>query len=163
MQPARRPRHSVSTPVEVLVAMDDKGFEEVVNLETRGKAPKEFSEALRDPEICRRWYDILLTIKLSIDGQLAALEAERNALQAEAQAGAVTVLGDIADLEHKRAGMLRFKSGVEMTMVKARAAVRQAHREDEGQRLRLLRDEMTDAIRRHAETCHDPSDLAEYV
>lgn len=158
------------TLAEKVLDLPRDEFRQLVDQDMRGKAPEAMSAALRDPLVLDRWCSVLLAMKKSIEGQLGAkreeVEAQRMALrqaflateQASLDAKALDDLNlaEKAESRHRalkgeyaalleraaktRAGMLRFKSGMEETLVEARR-LRTAHlgeRETLAERVRSL-------------------------
>lgn len=105
---------ATSTP-ELLMALSDEDFKSVVDDAVRNpdvtRAP-----LLRHPDVVTRWYFTLVSMKKSVEGQLAAKKAE----YAAAKATSNVAKRDQAGYERWRAGALRFKAGVENQLLEAR-------------------------------------------
>lgn len=124
-----------------LLHLDDEAFRTIVDNDVRNRIEPEISRQLRDnPQVARRWYDTLLLMKASVEGQLSAKAAEARAdklesIAADRKREGLTAL---ASYERWRSGALRFRSGLEATILEAGRFVE----EHETQHLR-------DAIRAH--------------
>lgn len=135
---------------DTFASMSRDEFRQLVDREMRGRATDAEAAALRDPRVVNRWYTVLLAMKKSIEGQLAAkrqeFEAQRAQLrqafaQTEQALADAKLLGDESTKEKAeqrlrklreehgalvernakgRTGMLRFQSGLEETLVDAR-------------------------------------------
>jgi hypothetical protein len=169
-----------ATPSKV-AQLSEVDFRKLIDDDTRGKAPASLSRQLRSAECAPRWYEALLAMQNSVDGQLAAKSAESRAAQARLQARFEEALSSkqrreiraeiarrkAAD-EQWRAGALRFKSGLEDKLIEARRVLRELDdssivgaRNRSMARVAILED----AIRRHhadfrAEDEPSDSDLA---
>ena len=114
--------------IERLLAMSDGEFEQVVNDDTRHTEDKprltqEVVDALRSPEVTRRWYSMLLRMTKNIEGQFAAKTADHRAsvLRMKTEQGhRATALREEASFERWRAGALRVKAGLEVRLLEAR-------------------------------------------
>ena len=132
---------------ERLLAMDNTTFAQVVDRELRGKAAAEESTALRNPLVAERWRVALVAIAKSVDGQLGARRADYMANRARFTKELLRVAYDErAALERSwaeqrenfnrsRAATLRFKSGLEETLIEANAIVNEAEAAAPGVRL----------------------------
>lgn len=127
-----------------LNGLDPTSFKTEVNADLRPEAHGAQSrirhEALRSPAVVDRWFTTLSQIAKSVDGQLAAKiednQATKAALRAEIiglEEGGLTEDGkSLKDLQRDlevlaskyaraRAGTLRFKTGLDETLIEARA------------------------------------------
>lgn len=144
-----------STTMDVdLSSCDDDVFMSYVDADLRPpeRRDPEVSRALRSPAVVERYYTMLLRKSKSIEGQLAAKEADYEARKARlegklgiAEAGAVRedstdedrrrALGRAINLraelkkerseyQQSRAGTLRFKTGLDMNLVEIKGLIR---------------------------------------
>lgn len=100
---------------ESLLALSDDDFRSVVDDAVRNPDDVRAS-LLRHPDVVARWYFTLVSMKKSVEGQLAAKKAE----YAAAKATSPVAKRDQAGYERWRAGALRFKAGVENQLLEAR-------------------------------------------
>jgi hypothetical protein len=133
-----------------IARLPDEDFRALVDRDLRRENTEEEAQALRSPELVHRWYTILVAMSKSVDGQLAAKRQDYEAQKARLRGKFVQEEGVIADakLQHdasrqlaaeervrqlreewaltseryarSRAATLRFKSGLEETLVEAR-------------------------------------------
>lgn len=107
---------------EDLLRLDDEAFRNIVDNDVRNRIDPEISRALRtEPQLARRWYDTLLQMKASVEGQLSAKAAEAKAQKLESIASDQKREGltAMAAYERWRSGALRFRSGLEATILEA--------------------------------------------
>ena len=100
---------------ESLLALSDEDFRSVVDDAVRNPEDSR-ATLLRHPDVVARWYFTLVSMKKSVEGQLAAKKAE----YAAAKATSPVAKRDQAGYERWRAGALRFKAGVENQLLEAR-------------------------------------------
>lgn len=117
--------------VDDLLAMSREDFAQLVDMEVRGRAPADQSALLRSPELADRWYSQLVVMKKSAESQLAAKAADdkhqRLALLDAADASEPMVAKDLRRRASEsyqlylkwRAGVLRFRAGVEERLAEA--------------------------------------------
>jgi hypothetical protein len=106
-----------------LLGFSDEEFRAVVDADVRGKSEEDIQHALRsDPHLIRRWYDTLLSMKASVEGQLSAKAAEAKAEKLESLVADKRRDGLVAQASYERwrSGALRFRSGLESTILEAR-------------------------------------------
>jgi hypothetical protein len=118
--------------------LSEVDFRKLVDDDTRGRAPESLSRQLRSPGCASRWYQTLLAMQNSVEGQLAANAAESRAAKARLLARleepmsttqrreirAEIATRKAAD-EQWRAGALRFKSGLKEKLIEARRVLRE--------------------------------------
>lgn len=121
--------------VDRLLDMNAGQFASVVDKELRGKATPDESTALRSPQVAERWHGTLLAMMKSVDGQLGARRADfmsnrarftKQLLAAEYEERFQLERSWAEQREmfnRSRASTLRFKSGLEETIIEARALV----------------------------------------
>lgn len=174
--------------VKELLAMDDKEFRQVVdqdlrkdssNKRARADLPEGVSKALRDPDVAKRWLNHLSQMQRTVEGTLAAREAESESkranirqqiFEAEANREPTAHLRALMEEEKKnylysRAGTLRFKSGLDETWLEARAIVErydtEAYRNQvfkERNNFAARTEELEKAIREHKEDFYAEED-----
>ena len=174
--------------VKELLTMDDKEFRQVVdqdlrkdssNKRARAELPEGVSKALRDPDVAKRWLNHLSQMQRTVEGTLAAREAESESkrssirqqiFEAEASREPTAHLRALLEEEKKnylysRAGTLRFKSGLDETALEARAIVErhdvEAYRSQvfkERNSYAARTEELEKAIREHKEDFYDEED-----
>lgn len=113
---------STLTADDLLLLPDDE-FRHLVDEDVRNQLDKARAGLLRnDPRVVDRWLYTLLTMKQSVEGQLAAKAAEANGERASSLAtGNKRAWLDFTQkYERWRAGALRFKSGLEAALLEAR-------------------------------------------
>jgi hypothetical protein len=124
----------VSQLTSRVVDLPEPEFRRLIDQDTRGKAPTRVSAELRQPECVPRWYQTLIGMQKSVEGQLAAKAAESRAAQADYRAQLehtsdrsirVERLKRESRDESWRAGALRFKSGLEERIIEARQILRE--------------------------------------
>jgi hypothetical protein len=117
-------------PADVAGLTDDE-FRALVDADLRSLAPngvrlrKDLTETLRSPEHCSRWHSMLCRMEKSVDGQLAARDADYRANMARLEAEILRSTDEKTqtdlrrqqqDLRNKyqtgRAATLRFKTGL---------------------------------------------------
>lgn len=163
-----------------LAAMPEVEFRGQIDDDTRGKGSPELAAALRSEALMERWYEALLAMQSSVEGQLAAKGADSRAKVADFRRRLNGSMGkdkdrlnelllfEQAQSERWRAGAVRFKSGIEEKLLEARRLLR-AHdnplvtdRTAEERNRALARiSVLEDAIRKHREAFpveDDPSD-----
>jgi hypothetical protein len=161
--------------------LSESDFRKLIDEDTRGKAPASLSAQLRSPECVGRWYETLLAMQKSVEGQLAAKAAESRGAQADFRARleqtpareARAIRAEMGYRESKdetwRAGALRFKSGLEEKLIEARRLLREfddpivSERTAEERNRALARiATLEDAIRHHRDefpTDDQPSEI----
>lgn len=174
--------------VKELLAIDDKEFRQVVdqdlrkdssNKRARADLPEGVSKALRDPDVAKRWLNHLSQMQRTVEGTLAAREAESESkranirqqiFEAEANREPTAHLRALMEEEKKnylysRAGTLRFKSGLDETWLEARAIVErydtEAYRNQvfkERNNFAARTEELEKAIREHKEDFYAEED-----
>lgn len=137
--------------LDQIAELNDEDFRDLVDRDLRRENTDAEAAALRSPALVDRWYSVLVGMLKSVDGQLAAkkedfeahkarikaqfVEAEQALAEARikrdnarihaAEARNRTLRQEWASITEKysrsRAATLRFKSGLEETMVEARA------------------------------------------
>ena len=133
-----------------IAALNEEDFRELVDRDLRRENTEEEALALRSPALVDRWHTVLVSMSKSVDGQLSAKRQDFEAhkarlksqlLRADEELGLARADHDrdrIADVEKRarklreewaaaqerysrsRAATLRFKSGLEETLVEAR-------------------------------------------
>ena len=139
----------MTTTEQIVAALNDEDFRDLVDRDLRRENTDQEAAALRSPALVDRWYNVLVGMTKSVDGQLAAKKQDYDAQKAryrqqflDADAALAAARGDdtqVIQVEQKirglqqelasmserfsrsRAATLRFKSGLEETMVEARA------------------------------------------
>lgn len=125
------PKTTKFTP-ERLLSMPETTFRRLVDADVRKKGTEEVAESLRSPQVVRRWLSALTAMAKSVEGQLAAREADLEVLQLEyekASRGASEA--ELAKLEAEylsaqtreatwRASVLRFKTGLDEAITEAK-------------------------------------------
>lgn len=136
--------------IEKIAALPDDDFRVLVDRDLRRENTEEEAEALRSPQLVHRWYTVLVAMTKSVDGQLSAkrqdYEAQKARLRgefvrAEDALAAARARHDKAQIRgaeeqirqlrrewaqmserysRARAATLRFKSGLDETLVEAR-------------------------------------------
>lgn len=110
--------------------MSREEFAGVVDQEVRGRAPRDLAQALRSPEVADRWYQQLVTMKKSAEAQLAAKSADDKeqritltlvAREFPEKSKEMLRRADEVRAQYLkwRAGVLRFRSGVEERLAEA--------------------------------------------
>lgn len=160
--------------------MSREEFADLVDQEVRGRASGALSQGLRAPEVADRWYQQLVTMKKSAESQLAAKAAEDKQqritllLAAEdtaspEQARDLRRRADEARAQFLkwRAGVLRFRSGVEERVAEASWCRRMstslipAALIDERNQLLQQVSTLTEAIVTHRQSIGDLEDVDE--
>ena len=98
-----------------LLDLRDEAFKSIVNSDIRNELDTETADALRSPEVSRRWYNMLVATKRSIETQLAIFKIER--------VQKFSLPGFDIWLEEKlkwKTGALRFKASVEEQIAEAK-------------------------------------------
>jgi hypothetical protein len=138
------------TETEMIMAMDEDDFRDLVDRDLRRKNTAEEAEALRSPALVDRWYTVLVAMGKSVEGQLSAKRQDLDAQKAklkqqffelDAQLEEARRRHDkqwVRDTEEKsrklrsewasaterfakeRAATLRFKSGLDETLIEAK-------------------------------------------
>lgn len=106
--------------------LNDVDFRAIVDDDTRGRAMQEVSEALRSPALMERWYETLLAMQNSVEGQLGAKEAESKAKRASFRSQGKEDMAQHETSRHEqwRAGALRFKNGLDEKIGESRRILR---------------------------------------
>lgn len=154
-----------------LLALDDVEFSRVVEDDMKRANGVAERSALRSAEVVNRWYSTLLGMLQSVNGQLDAREAEYQANRSKIEREGLqknTTVRDLLqlreDYERKRAGSLRFKTGVETALTKAQYYCttmfpEQEHVTRERNDLLYRVHELEKAIEEHRHTTLDKDDL----
>lgn len=138
------------TVADAILQMDEDDFRELVDRDLRRKNTEEEAQALRSPALVDRWHSVLVAMSKSVDGQLSAkrqdFEAQKARLKKElllcdsetaearevkdqarlraSAARAQKLREEWAGLTERyskeRASTLRFKSGLDETLVESR-------------------------------------------
>lgn len=128
-----RRRIEPDDPPAVLLDLDEKDFYNLVDRDVRGRLDQSLARKLRDPMVNERWYQTLLRMKKTVEGQIAAKSTETKGQRAELEAnGTITTWrgNDIVNVESFddpkakalelytqfmawKSGSVRFKVGVE--------------------------------------------------
>lgn len=121
------------TTVKQLLAMPEATFRRVIDSDLRGQAEAPVSAALRSDKLVERWYATLSAMSKSVEGQLAARRADADAFflqtqdalsKAENSTLANELQRQLTQRQMKdaewRASTIRFKTGLEETMMEAR-------------------------------------------
>lgn len=133
-----------------IAKLSEDDFRELVDRDLRRDNTEDESQALRSPALVDRWYAILVSMSKSVDGQLAAKREDFEAQKARLRGQFVEIDSDLAEAKirhdtkgvqqadartrvlrqewqstsekysRSRAATLRFKSGLEETLVEAR-------------------------------------------
>jgi hypothetical protein len=131
-------------------ALDDEDFRDLVDRDLRRKNSQEEADALRSPALVDRWHTVLVAMTKSVDGQLSAkrhdfeahkqrlkgqlLETDAELAEARRRRDRTAVqkceekargfraewAGAAERYAKERAATLRFKSGLDETLVEAR-------------------------------------------
>lgn len=154
-----------------LRSLSQDDFRRVVDDDIRGRSSGDVREALRSSGLVDRWVETLESALVSVEGQLAANDADWGAKEAEFESSGdhVALLAEKAKNDRWRAGALRFRTGVQQTLIEARRlAAAQEKESSEVDRLTRERDRamarafmLEDAIRSHKQnfpTEDEPSD-----
>lgn len=160
--------------IQKLLAMPELDFRSIIDDDTRDKVSAELAAGLRSPQVVGRWYEALMAMQMSVEGQLAAKTAESKGRVAHLKAqgkDATLVQFEQAKFERWKAGAIRFKSGLEQKLLEAKRILRDANdplisdRTAEERNRALARVALLeDAIRRHRDAFpreDDPSDADE--
>jgi hypothetical protein len=164
-----------TTPASLLSLPND-AFRTLVDADLRGKGDQSLAKLLRSEEVCERWYSTINGMAKSVEGQLAAKRADLEAttLSLESDIQVAEARGDeslaaqlrlaLMEAQQKdakwRAGILRFKTGLEEVHAEARR-IRDSFKgsffesylaEERNIALARVRD-LEDGIRRHRD--HD--------
>jgi chromosome segregation ATPase len=138
------------TLTQKIAALSDDDFRSLVDRDLRREDTQEEAQALRSPDLVHRWYTILVAMSKSVDGQLAAKRYDYEAQKAQLRGQFVSAESALAEAKlhrdtprvhgaqdrirelrqdwalmteryaRSRAATLRFKSGLEETLVEAR-------------------------------------------
>lgn len=138
------------TPTE-LNMMSYRDFHTVVEDESKSQVDPDTAQAIRDPTVLRRWYEVLVGLQKSVEGQLAAMGAEGRARTAKFQAKLLQIDGRFtgatlpealkerqsqirkarqdqaeaeAELERWRTSAIRWKTGNEDRLTEAKFLLR---------------------------------------
>lgn len=98
--------------------MNDKDFNQLVNAEIREDANREDVEWLRRSENLDRWLKELVQIKMNVEKQLANARYDRANAFATLSQEELTQWN--VDHEKWRAGVIRFKTGVDKKLVEVK-------------------------------------------
>lgn len=155
-----------------LSALDDEAFRKLVDQDLRGRSPEDVRQALRSPENVDRWFSALLAMTKSVEGQLAAKKTDwsttRNRFQVDISLASTRIQSDRLKVQLQeererynkwRAGILRFKTGLDEFLADARR-LRDASKDSsydrvmEDERLRLTKRIrlLEEGIRSHRDT-----------
>ena len=161
-----------NSTVEFLTKCPEANFRDIVDQDLRGqpgKEAKEIAEALRSPEVVRRWHSTLLSIQKNVEAQLASKAAETRSelLMLNLDGKAKDAKQTEANFERWRAGALRFKSGVEQAIFQARDVIDREFPEANHDRIVSERNEaltqvmiLKNAIRKHRDSFTDEDDAS---
>lgn len=127
--------------------MNDNDFNLLVNADIREDASKADQEWLYQPENLDRWIAELTKIKMNVEKQLAG--ARYDVAKARATMDEEELRQWYVDHEKWRAGVIRFKTGVDKKLVEVKNL-----RSSEVERYRL-------AIQRHCDTIGDDAGTAD--
>lgn len=112
------------TAAESLLDLSDDAFRRIVDEDIRGRSTPEIATDLRDKPVIMRWYRTLVTIRESVDLQLANAENElaRARMSAETEGERIQL-----QLDHDswRSKVNRFSSGLEARLFEARDRIQQ--------------------------------------
>lgn len=115
-----------------LTSLSNDSFDSIVNQDVRGSLDSSTSKLLRQPENLNRWYDTLLSIKRTVEAQLAASRAELIQKQVEflpqGSSGKMLFLQERVTTERWRKGTIRFKNGVEDKLAEAKRLRAEHHK-----------------------------------
>lgn len=138
-------------PTELL-AMPYQTFRTVVEQESKSQVHPATAQALREPSVLRRWYEVLIGLQRSVEGQLASIGAEGRAKTARLEVKALQIEGRFtgatlpvvlderrsllrkvrqdkleaeADLEQWRAAAVRWKTRNEERLTEVRFLLRE--------------------------------------
>lgn len=136
--------------VKQIAALSEEDFRSLVDRDLRREDTEDEAAALRSPELVHRWFTVLVAMSKSVDGQLAAKRQDFEAQKARLKGEFVHAEGLLAEARHgrepeaiyaaenkirrlrqewaqmteryarSRAATLRFRSGLEETIVEAR-------------------------------------------
>lgn len=100
---------------ESLRKLSDEEFRTLVDDDTRARGTQDLADALRSRGVAVRWHDMLLSMLGSVEGQLAARQAEMSSNIAYLRAQGKFKDADRARAEGEkwRASAIRFKTGLE--------------------------------------------------
>lgn len=124
------------TTPESLLTLPEDVFRRLVDSDLRGKGDPQLGRLLRSREVVDRWYATIKGMTKSVEGQLAAKKADLEAVvlqiesdiaQAESRGDHLTASALLMSLKEQqqkdakwRAGILRFKTGLEEVHAEAR-------------------------------------------
>lgn len=132
-----------------LLGLMPEAFKSVVNNDIRGECDSETEQALRSQDVCRRWYNMLVSTKRSIETQLATFRIER-----VQKANSPDYEPWLQDKLKWRAGALRFKSSVEEKIAEAKEHLRAETNQAEKYRHAIL-DHQTACVATDGDPDHD--------
>lgn len=110
--------------------MTTEDFKSLVNDDVRASSSSTLidgADTLRDLDNVRDWLDTLLTMKAEVEFQLSANNGKAEIEEAKREAGQITGDDWVDFLETHikwRSGSLRFKTGVEVRIIEAKAIIR---------------------------------------
>lgn len=174
--------------IDHLLEMSDKEFRDIVdqdlrkdssNKRARAELPEGVSAALRDSRVASRWLTHLSQMQRTVEGTLAAREAESESKRADLRRAVIEAEDNLEPTAHlrakleeekknylyTRAGTLRFKSGLEEVLLEARAIVEK--HDVEAYRSQVFKErnayasrveELEEAIREHKRSFYDEED-----
>lgn len=104
-----------------LLGLHYEAFKSVVNSDIRSEVDQETADALRSPEVVRRWYNSLVETKRSIETQFATFKIEKVQMFQKSEPEAFVTW---METKNKwRVGALRFQASVEMKITEAKTCL----------------------------------------
>lgn len=153
-----------------LSKMNDTDFRSVVEADIKNRATEEQSEALRKPEVVTRWWHCLNSIIKSVEGALAAREADLQAQKYNLlrNEGKNAWLTRAEQAKRQRAASLRFYTAAQERLIEAKALYeqlhpREAYLQEERNRYAAAYICLRDAIREHRERRVMPEEFDEQL
>lgn len=151
-----------------LMHLDDAEFRSVVEDDIRRRASAHQSRELRSGPVVPRWWSVLTSISKSVEGTLAARDAELKAEKFKylRTHGKDAWLRRSEEAQRKRAASLRFYSAVQERILEAKAlheqqCPREVRLQEERNRYAAAYARLRDAVQAHQETVRhadDPGD-----
>jgi hypothetical protein len=99
--------------------MNDKEFSKLVNDDIRDDVSKQDAAWLRSDDVISRWINELTCIKMSVERQLSLHKSERAKNRATID-NSEEYVQYLAEAEKWRAGVIRFKTGVDLRLMEAK-------------------------------------------
>lgn len=150
-------------PPFVLLEIDDKQFESLVDLDVKGKLGPEIAAKFKDPQVAARWYNTLVGMKRTAEGVIHARRVEARATrrelilratQVQQEGERLRLMRDAEklqlDFEKWLVNTIRF-----LTSLEERLSYARYYRAPES------RPDLVAAIKAHADAI-DPEDATEY-